>query len=76
MPQSDSPVTRSIGLSGVLRWLVAVVATIAVGAAFADGQYALGVAGIVVIAGAALLGYQASRARRRAPHAKSSDAGS
>ncbi len=40
MAQTDSPLKRSIGLSGVIRFLIAVIAVVAVGAAFADDNYA------------------------------------
>jgi uncharacterized membrane protein YedE/YeeE len=75
MQQSESPLNRSIGLSGVLRWLIAVFAMIAVGAAFAAGHIVLGIVGIAVIVGAALLGFQAWRARQAAGHADSPEAG-
>lgn len=63
MSQPDSPLMRSIGLSGVLRWLIAAAAVIAIGAAFADGRYALAIAGVVFLAAAVALGYRARRAR-------------
>lgn len=43
MTRPDNPLTRSIGLAGVFRWLVAAAAVIAIGAAFAEGHLALGV---------------------------------
>ncbi len=64
MAEDKSPLNRSIGLSGVIRWLIAVLAVIAVGAAFEDGHYALGAAGAVFIAGAVILGYRGWRARQ------------
>lgn len=66
MPKIHSPLKRSIGLSGVIRWLIAVVAVIAIGAAFADGQYALAIAGVVFLVAAVALGYRAWRARQAA----------
>jgi len=63
MPQVDSPLKRSIGLSGVIRFLVAVVAAIAIGAAFADGQFALAIAGVVFLVVAVTLAYRAWRTR-------------
>ena len=57
MTDPNSPLERSIGLTGAVRWLLAVVAVIAIGAAFAEGRYGLGIAGLVLLAvavGAAL----------------------
>lgn len=74
MTQTDSPLKRSIGLSGVIRFLIVVVAVVAVGAAFAADHYALGIAAVVFFVVAAVLGYGASRARRSAgPARQSSD---
>lgn len=70
MNQTDTPLKRSIGLSGVIRFLVAVVAVVAVGAAFADDNYALGGAGIVFVVVAVVLGYRAGRARHSAEVAR------
>lgn len=64
MPQTDAPLKRSIGLSGVIRWLIAVAAVIAIGAAFAAGRAALGIAGLVFIVAAVSLAYWPWRARR------------
>ena len=47
MTQPDSPYSRSIGLSGLIRWLIVVAGVIAVGAAFSAGFYALAIAGVV-----------------------------
>lgn len=66
MPQTDSPLSRSISLSGVIRWLIAAAAVIAIGAAFAAGNYALAIGGVVFLAAAATLGYRAWRARQAA----------
>ncbi|MGH7615112.1 MAG: hypothetical protein ACREMW_13855 [Gemmatimonadales bacterium] len=44
MSQSESPLNRSIGLTGVIRWLIAAFAVFAVGAAFAEGYHALAIA--------------------------------
>lgn len=59
-----SPLRRSIGLTGIIRWLIAAGAVIAIGAAFADGHYALGIAGVVFLVAAVVLGYRAWRARQ------------
>ncbi|NOT09445.1 MAG: hypothetical protein HOP28_14740 [Gemmatimonadales bacterium] len=69
MPQSDSPLRRSVGLSGIVRWLIAVVAAIAIGAAFAAGRFALAIAGLVLLLAAAALGYRAWRSRQTTPAA-------
>jgi hypothetical protein len=59
----DSPFSRSIGLAGLIRWLIVVAGVIAIGAAFAAGFYALAITGLVFLAAAAALGYRAWRAR-------------
>lgn len=64
MTETDSPLGRSIGLSGVIRFLIAVVVVVAVGAAFADGRYGLGIAGVVFVVVAVIMGYRAWRARQ------------
>ena len=64
MTETDSPLGRSIGLSGVIRFLIAVVVVVAVGAAFADGRYGLGIAGVVFVVAAVTMGYRAWRARQ------------
>ena len=66
MPQPDAPLKRSIGLSGVFRWIVAVAAVIAIGGAFAVGQDLLAIAGIVFLVAAVTLSYRAWRARQAA----------
>lgn len=66
MPQSESPLSRSIGLTGIFRFGIAVIAVAAIGAAFADGHYALAIAGVVFMVAAVALGYWAWRARRAA----------
>ena len=66
MPETDSPLKRSIGLSGVIRWLIAVAAVIAIGAAFADRRYGLAIAGVVFLVAAVALGYRGWRARQAA----------
>ena len=62
MPETDSPFKRSIGLSGVIRWLIAAGAVIAIGAAFAAGRFALAIAGLVFIVAAVSLAYWPWRA--------------
>lgn len=66
MAHTDSPLGRSIGFSGVIRWLIAAGAVIAIGAAFSAGRYALAIAGIVFLLVAVALGYRAWRARMAA----------
>jgi len=53
MTDPNSPLNRSIGFNGAVRWLIAVAAVIAIAAAFADGRYGLGIAGLVLLAAAA-----------------------
>jgi len=57
-----SPLKRSIGLSGVVRWLIAFAAVIAVAAAAAAGRYGLAVVLAVFVVVAVVLGYRATRA--------------
>lgn len=66
MPQLNTPLKRSIGLSGVFRWIVAVAAVIAIGGAFAVGQNLLAIAGIVFLVAAVTMSYRAWRARQAA----------
>ena len=61
MARPNTPLTRSIGLSGVFRWLVAVAAVIAIGAAIAEGRVALAVAGLVFLLVAVALSYRRNR---------------
>jgi type IV secretory pathway VirB2 component (pilin) len=63
MSEIDSPLKRSIGLSGVVRWLIAVAAVIAIGGAFAAGRNSLALAGLVFLLVALVLGYRARRVR-------------
>lgn len=64
MTQTDSPLKRSIGLSGTVRFLIAVGAVIAIAAAFAAGRYVLGIAVMVFLVAAVALGYWAQRNKR------------
>ena len=64
MTQPDSPLKRSIGLSNLVRGLIALFAVIAIGAAFATGRYGLGIGATVFIVVAAVLGYRAWRIRQ------------
>ena len=66
MLQPDSPLSRSIGLTGLIRWIIAAGAVIAIGAAFAEGHLALGIAGLVFLAIALVFGYRAWRGRQAA----------
>ncbi len=70
MADPATPLGRSIGLTGVIRWIIAVFATLAVGAALADGHYGLGTAGVVVLVLALVLGYRAWRAGQRGEDAR------
>ena len=64
MPQTDSPLRRSIGLSGVLRFFIAIAAVIAIGAALAAGRWALAIAGLVFVVAAVALANRAWRRRQ------------
>jgi hypothetical protein len=63
MSHSEAPLHRSIGLSGGLRFLLAVVAVATLVGAFATGLLILGIVGAVFLIAAVVLGYQARRAR-------------
>ena len=63
MPDPNSPLGRPIGWTGALRWLVAVAATMAVGAAFYDGRYGLGATGAGFLVVAVVLAIRARQAR-------------
>lgn len=64
MTGPTSPLTRSISLWNLVRGFIAFAAVIALGAAFAAGHYALGIAGFVFFAIAVTLGYRAWRIRQ------------
>ena len=64
MPQPDSPLKRSIGLSGAVRWLIAIAAVIAIGGSFAAGRTTMAIVGLVFLVVALALGYRAQRPRR------------
>lgn len=66
MTKPESPLQRSIGLLGLIRWIIAVAAVIAIGAAFNDGHYVLGIAGILFLVVAVILAVRAWRARQDA----------
>ena len=63
MTQRESAFRRSIGLTGLIWWIIAVAAMIAIGAAFSTGRYAMGVSASVFMVGAAVLGFRARRDR-------------
>ena len=65
MTRPQTPLRRSIGLSGLLRWIVAVAAVIAIGAAVSERRYALSAAGVTFLVAAVVLGYRARQARQR-----------
>lgn len=64
MPQSPSPLRHPIGLGGVVRWLMAVAATVAVGVALSAGQYGLALAGAAFLIVAVTLAARALRTGR------------
>lgn len=61
MSADNSPLNRSIGLSGVLRWLITIAAVIAIGAAAVAGRFGMAAALAVFVVLAAVLGYRTSR---------------
>ena len=65
MPDAQSPSDRSIGLAGVIHFLIAVGAAIAIGSAFKSGSVLLGSVGVVFFLGASALAYRSWRARRQ-----------
>jgi len=72
MSPPESPLRRSIGLHGTIRWLIALAAVIAIGGAIDAGHYGLAAAGCVFLVAAVALGYRAwksqdSAADRRSP---------
>ena len=71
MAQVESPLTRSIGLSGLIRWLLAVFAMIAIGAALSAHRYVLAIAGLIFFLIAIGFAYRAWRARQAADTALS-----
>ena len=64
MTQSNSPLNRSIGLSNLIRGLIALFAVIAIGAAFAAGRVWVAIGCTVFFVIAAALGYRAWRVRQ------------
>jgi hypothetical protein len=66
MSGTESPLKRSIGLRGVIRFVIAVSAVIAIGAAFAAGAYALAIVGVVFLVAAIALAYRGWLARKAA----------
>jgi len=63
MSPSDAPLHRSIGFSGGIRFLLAVVAVATIAGAFATGLLLLGIAWAACLLVAVILGVQARRAR-------------
>ena len=61
VPPAESPLKRSIGLAGAIRFVVAVAAMYSTGAAFMSGRYGLAVVALVFFIGAAVLGFRARR---------------
>ncbi len=66
MTVEDSPLRHSIGISGVMRWIIAVAAVVAIGAAVADKRYALAIVTFAFLLVAGILGYRAWRAHQAA----------
>lgn len=66
MSGTDAPLKRSIGLSGVIRFLIAVFAVVAISAALAAGRYALAIVAVVFLVVAIGLAYRGWLARKAA----------
>jgi hypothetical protein len=63
MNKPGAGTARSIGLTGLLRFLVAAAATVAIGAAIASGSLALAAVGAVAVALTVFLSVRGARAR-------------
>lgn len=61
-----TPLQRSLGVSGVLRFLLAIAGVVALSAAFNAGRVGLGIAGVLFIVVAVILAAHAAQARRNA----------
>ncbi len=66
MDPTESPLRRSIGFSGIVRWIIVVFAVMAVAEAFAQHRYGLAVAGLAFFAFAGALAYRLRRSGRGA----------
>ena len=64
MPDNTSPLKRAIPVRHLVRGLIAMVAVLAIGAAFAERRYGIAVAGSVFLVLAVPLGYWAWRLRK------------
>ena len=62
MAPNESPLRRSIGVSGVVRWLIALAVVIGAGGAAAAGRWGLAAVLVAFAVSAAVLGYRAGRA--------------
>jgi hypothetical protein len=71
MDDSNAPFRSRLRISNLLRGLVALMAVMAIGAAFSAGQVALGIAGIVMLGLGIPAAYWASRTRRSLPRGPS-----
>ena len=72
MTDRESPLRRSIRFSNLVRGFIALVAVIAIGAAFAAGRIGLAIAGVLFFVVAASFGYRAWRLRQSATERSSS----
>lgn len=64
MRSDSSPLRRSIGLTGVIRWFIALALAIACGAAASEGRWGMAGTLAVFAVGAAVLSYRARRGAR------------
>lgn len=72
MSDSGSPLNRSIGLSNLIRGLIAMFAVIAIVTAFRERRIGLAVASVLFLAVAVPLAYWAWRCRESAAERSSS----
>ncbi len=58
MASPEPPLRRSIGLSGIVRWVIVVMAVVAVGAALNAHAYGLAIGALVFFIAVAVLAYR------------------
>ncbi len=61
MTDPGSPLNKPVGISNLIRGLIAFAVVIAIGAAFAEGHTSLAIAGLAFVVIATLIGYRFGR---------------